>query len=305
MERKYKITIPEPCHEDWDKMRPNKNGRFCGSCSKNVVDFTNMMPDEIQVYLQQHDNICGRFKNSQLDSLTIQIPNRVLYSQTHYHKMFLLALFIAMGTTLFSCSDKNGNKQKIDKVEVVDDSLEVKSIITKDPKLDKKKTLNNPQIKPQIKTLITSSTITGAIEIPIVYEDNTIYGGLGISVYPEYTGGITNFNKYIKENFNFSKKSKHLNDTLIANFVIKKSGDLDSISISKDLGFGTKEELTRILNSSKKWYPGEENGKKKNCKFQLSVTIKSDTIKKSFFSTKIIPKIDTIELKRISKFEND
>jgi hypothetical protein len=102
MTTKHKITIPEPCHEDWNKMTPNDNGRFCGSCSKNIVDFTNMLPDEIQVYFQQHSNVCGRFKNSQLDSLIIQIPNRVLHSQTHYHKMFLLALFIAMGTTLFS-----------------------------------------------------------------------------------------------------------------------------------------------------------------------------------------------------------
>jgi hypothetical protein len=123
MNTKHKITIPEPCHEDWNKMTPNDDGRFCGSCSKNVVDFTNMLPDEIQMYFQQHSNVCGRFKNSQLDSLTIQIPNRVLYSQTQYHKMFLLALFIAMGTTLFSCADKNGNKQKIDKVEVVEDSI--------------------------------------------------------------------------------------------------------------------------------------------------------------------------------------
>jgi hypothetical protein len=123
MNTNHKITIPKPCHEDWNKMTPNDSGRFCGSCSKNVVDFTNMLPDEIQAYFQQHSNVCGRFKNSQLDSLTIQIPNRVLYSQTHYYKMFLLALFIAMGTTLFSCADKNGNKQKIDKVEVVEDSI--------------------------------------------------------------------------------------------------------------------------------------------------------------------------------------
>ena len=112
MDTKYKITIPKPCPEDWNKMTPNNNGRFCGSCSKNVVDFTNMLPDEIQMYFQQHSNVCGRFKNLQLDSLTIQIPNRILYSQTHYHKMFLLALFIVMGTTLFSCADKNGIKQK-------------------------------------------------------------------------------------------------------------------------------------------------------------------------------------------------
>jgi hypothetical protein len=49
METKYKINISEPCLEDWDKMAPNDNGRFCESCSKNVVDFRNMLPDEIQM----------------------------------------------------------------------------------------------------------------------------------------------------------------------------------------------------------------------------------------------------------------
>ena len=58
-------------------------------------------------------------KQSQLDSIVIQIPSRVLYSQTNYQHYFLLSMFVVMGTTLFSCADKNGNKQKIDKIEIV------------------------------------------------------------------------------------------------------------------------------------------------------------------------------------------
>ena len=42
MERNFKITIPQPCHENWDQMTPKDNGRFCLSCSKTVVDFTSM-----------------------------------------------------------------------------------------------------------------------------------------------------------------------------------------------------------------------------------------------------------------------
>jgi hypothetical protein len=327
METKYKINISEPCLEDWDKMAPNDNGRFCGSCSKNVVDFTNMMPDEIQVYFQKHNNVCGRFKNSQLDSLTIQIPNRIIYSQTKYHKIFLLALFIATGTTLFSCSDKNGNKQKIDKVEVVTEPKpETDRITVGDIKYNPNDTLHIPPpppppkidqvkfINPKAQTKKHSSkktpqneeTIISKIASDSIIEDGTIICHFrGIDIYPEYVGGTAPFKKYIKQNFEFSKKSKHLNNTLIATFIIEKDGKLDSISVSKDLGFGTKEELVRVLNNTQKWYPGEENGKKRNCKFQLSITIKSDTIKKSFFRSKIIPKIDTIEIIRITKFEND
>jgi len=283
MERKYKITIPEPCQEDWDKMTPNKNGRFCGSCSKNVVDFTNMLPDEIQVYFQKHNNVCGRFKKSQLNSLTIEIPNRVLYSQTHYHKMFLLALFIAMGTTLFSCTDKNGNKQKIDKIEVVDDSLEVKSIITKEPILVKKKTLNNPPIKPQIKEIITSSTVTGAIEIPIVYEDNSnnetvvedeIYnGGIGFEFPAEYRGGIEKFYTFFKEEFKQPESIKDKITEISISFVIDKDGSLTYVKPKSEIDEALENEIIRVLKLCHKWKPGEQNGKKTRTLYTVPISL--------------------------------
>jgi hypothetical protein len=311
MNTKHKITISEPCHEDWDKMTPNDNGRFCESCSKNVVDFRNMLPDEIQSYFLTNKNICGKFKKSQLDTLTIQVPSRILYSQTHYHKIFLLALFVAMGTTLFSCGDKNGNKRKIDKIEITEDSTseEINSTNTQTTKkeslpyrltqkIDVKNKKRFRKKSPQNKgTIISEISNNSTIE-----EDNSVHGLAGINQYPEYNGGVPVFQQDIKKNFQFSKKLKHINGTLIASFLIEKDGKLDSINISKDLGFGTKEEFVRVLSNTKKWLPGEENGKKRNCKFQLSLTIKSDTIKKSFFRTKIIPKIDTIEIKRITKY---
>ncbi len=122
MKTNYKITIPTPCHEDWNQMTSTTTGRFCGSCTKNVVDFTAMMPTEIQQYFtaNKSQNICGRFKNEQLETIVIQVPSGVLYSQMSFHKAFLMALFVAMGTSLFSCKDLNGNSQTIGDVVVVD-----------------------------------------------------------------------------------------------------------------------------------------------------------------------------------------
>ncbi len=123
MEAPLKISIPKPCHEDWNAMTPNQQGRFCGSCTKSVVDFTQMKAPEIQEYFTRNHGkkICGRFNNEQLESIRISIPVRVLYSQTLFHKMFLLALLVSMGTSLLSCSNANGNKQSIEKVEIVEE----------------------------------------------------------------------------------------------------------------------------------------------------------------------------------------
>jgi hypothetical protein len=122
METNFKITIPKPCHEDWNAMTPDATGRFCSSCTKSVVDFTNKSTTEIQQYFieNQGKKVCGRFQNKQLDTIIITIPKYVLFSQVKFHKAFMLALLVSMGTTLFSCQDKEGSVQKIDKVEVVD-----------------------------------------------------------------------------------------------------------------------------------------------------------------------------------------
>lgn len=122
MKSNYKISVPKPCHEDWNQMTPDETGRFCNNCVKSVVDFTNMETPEIQEYFikNQGKSVCGRFKTEQLDSIIIQIPREVLFSQVQFHKIFMLALLISMGTTLLSCQNNEGGKQKIDSVEVVD-----------------------------------------------------------------------------------------------------------------------------------------------------------------------------------------
>ena len=41
------ISIPKPCHEDWNKMTPDAKGAFCASCQKSVYDFSNKTDQEI------------------------------------------------------------------------------------------------------------------------------------------------------------------------------------------------------------------------------------------------------------------
>ena len=297
METKYKINISEPCLEDWDKMAPNDNGRFCGSCAKNVVDFRNMSPDEIRIYFITNQNICGRFKKSQLEPLTIQIPSRILYSQKNYNKLFLLALFITMGTTLFSCADKNGNKQKIDKIEIIEEKVsedkEVENTISLNKTItNKKKQKVNFKKSKQTLNLRNDTVLIKANNT--ANEDYEIHGGLGIEMMePEYIGGLNRFYSFIKENYKIPNK---LSGDIQASFVIGKDGCLNEILVTKGLESKFDKELIRVLNLSPKWLPAEIWGKKTSIPYNFFLSIKAEAIQK-WYCKKTIYKIDYIEAK--------
>jgi hypothetical protein len=290
MERKFKIAIPEPCHENWDKMAPNENGRFCLSCAKTVIDFTEMLPQEVQHFFIQNQNnkICGRFKKSQLDSIIIQIPTQVLYNQTHYHKMFLLALFIAMGTTLFSCQDKDGNKQKIDKVEVVEEQEHITVGAALPPKNDSNTAVLPPppppkinQVKfekPPVKSNSKKISCSEKIKQETVAQDDIIMMGGAIEIDPEYNGGVEKFYNSFKNNFRLPEEAKEKTGEIKVSFVVEKDGSLEHITPLKDLGFGTMEETIRVLNSSERWQPGTQNGKKIRMRYLLSIQIQKDPV---------------------------
>ena len=143
-------------------------------------------------------------------------------------------------------------------------------------------------------------------ETNVIYEDHTVYGGMGISVYPDFKGGISMFYSFSQRlNFKVPKNDKNLQSEIIASFIIEKDGNLKDAKIVKGLDVTSNEELSRVLKLSPKWYPGVDYGKPINCDFQLSLILVPDTIKKSFFRTKVITKIDTLFIKRITKFESD
>ena len=143
MKKFYSISVPKPCHENWNTMLPEEKGRFCNSCSKTVVDFTTMNTMEVQDFINQNkeNNICGHFKQTQLDSINLHIPSHILTQRQGFNRMFLWTLLLVMGTSLMNCTNKNGTKQKIDSVEIVDStSNKTTNIIDTSPKTVKKDT---------------------------------------------------------------------------------------------------------------------------------------------------------------------
>lgn len=108
---KYTIQIPKPCTESWDKMTPTKKGRHCGSCQKNVIDFTRFSDSELAKYVQNNEVHCGRFLASQLNH-EIRFPQ----TKTRFPiRLFLGISSVFAGTPLLA----QENKLKIENIDEI------------------------------------------------------------------------------------------------------------------------------------------------------------------------------------------
>ncbi len=93
-----------------------------------------------------------------------------------------------------------------------------------------------------------------------------------IEVQPSFNGGIPAFYKFISSNFRVPEE-EGLNGKIIVSFVVGIDGTLTDIRVLKALGFGTADEIVRVLKLSPKWIPAMQDGKPIPCTFVLPVVI--------------------------------
>ncbi|MFT5848595.1 MAG: hypothetical protein ACJARX_001972 [Psychroserpens sp.] len=144
-------------------MSSNDKGRFCNSCSKTVIDFTAMKTNDVQVFMHQNkgQRICGHIRKTQLDTINLHISETVFEQRMSFHKLFLLALLMVMGTSLRSCQDEKGTIKKIESVEIVEKAIDSSIVATKEEidstvgcaskeKLDKRTSKKNNSVKTSV-----------------------------------------------------------------------------------------------------------------------------------------------------------
>lgn len=97
MAKKFQLSIPEPCHEKWEDMKPVEQGRFCGSCQKKVIDFSAMSDRELAMFFKRPSNgsVCGRFMDDQLDR-TIDIPKKRIAWVKYFFQFALPAFLVSV-----------------------------------------------------------------------------------------------------------------------------------------------------------------------------------------------------------------
>jgi hypothetical protein len=100
MSKNIQLTIADPCHENWENMTQAEKGRFCASCQKQVIDFTNMSDSQLAAFFKKptEGSVCGRFFQDQLDR-SIEIPKKRIPWVKYFFQFALPAFLFSMKAT--------------------------------------------------------------------------------------------------------------------------------------------------------------------------------------------------------------
>lgn len=103
--------------------------------------------------------------------------------------------------------------------------------------------------------------------------NNGIHALQGLTVKPEFIGGIAKFYEFIDQNYKTPKGCR--GGKIYLTFIVEKDGSLSDVKCVRDLGFGSGAEAVRVLQESPKWKPGEQNGQKVRVHYSIPLTIKA------------------------------
>ena len=109
MKHPVKITIPDPCHENWDAMTPVQQGRYCGACQKVVVDFTQMTDGQILDVFKKAGggHPCGRYLPSQLDRPLLDTRPKTTFIGTLAKRIAAMVLLVQSASTAMAQQAKS------------------------------------------------------------------------------------------------------------------------------------------------------------------------------------------------------
>lgn len=181
MKTQYNLEIKRPCAENYKDFTPTKNGGFCNSCHKEVIDFTKMKPKAIAHYFKTHtkENTCGKFTTHQLQNTYTTTTTRNKY----------LSFFTGIGMSVMAF-------------------FSILSSEAQTLKDSKKTTKNNTEIE----TLKHKNNIT--VKGTVLDQDGIPLPGANIILEGTTVGTQTNFDGY----FEFPKQLKK-GDVLVVSYV--------------------------------------------------------------------------------------
>ena len=217
---------------------------------------------EDEVYLNG-DGIEAKFNGGGIDNFSEFIHKEFDYSKVTKPGKMVGAFTI----------DVEGNVKNIKIVEFfdVESATEFIRVLKKCPKWEPAKRGGKP-ISIEIKYPMIFREKSKPKQESIKSDDGNVLDSKSIELDPEYPGGISNFRKYIAKNFRVPDV-EGLSGKIIVSFIVEIDGSLSRIMVENDIGYGTADEIKRVLKESPKWKPGTQRGVPVRCLKRMPITI--------------------------------
>lgn len=274
-----KATIKDPCSEDWNSMRIGLKSRFCSSCSKNVMDFTNMKREEILAYLLENRNqqTCGRIYNKQLDFSTEDYIVTINSLSSKHKNSNLSFYLLTIGTLILSGTVQAQSNQK-PTTEIIYQQPSGNPATLKQEK-EFKATKDSVEKKIEIIDEITLGIIVQgdiAVEpIPTEEINELEYTRHFAEKMPEFVGGIDSMMRFLHQHITYPKweKENQISGTVYVRITIDTTGKVTSPYIIKTVpdSKNFNQEVINAVLKMPNWIPGEEQGKKVPVYFNIPV----------------------------------
>lgn len=222
--------------------------------------------------------------------------------------MFLPAIFFITGITLFSCTDKDGNKKQKDKIEgieVVDYTEKNKNNESKQishPQHLSKDTLENSENvlsngeevtleekisnknnsahtsksskKEQVKSTEPEEIINHKEKVKknsTSKKEVSMKGQIPLNKNAELPGGIDQFYTFFEKEYKRPENTSKLKIKIT--FAVEKNGSVSYIESDPAVDETIEKEIIRVLSLCPKWQPGESNGKKIRMQYSLPIVL--------------------------------
>lgn len=146
-------------------MNHNEKGAFCQLCAKQVHDFSNKSSNEIKLALLElsGQSICTRMTISQENELNVEFKIWLAQKRRNPQQLFIAALLIVFGLTLFSCEDERDQRQ-IESVQQIARSIASNELTKLESAPVEDQVVLAPAMQEEI--VVKESYIMGAYSIP-------------------------------------------------------------------------------------------------------------------------------------------
>ena len=154
-----------------------------------------------------------------------------------------------------------------DSTTVVEDPILILPIITENPGMDK---VEPPVVVPPP---VEDDSVLNLYQIDKIPFMGDCYG---LEKAEMEICFLNAFRKYMGKNIKYPAiaRSSRTEGDVFVEFIVRKTGELDEISIVRDIGGGCGDEVKRVIEGMPKWSPGIQKGRPVNVRYTSSVKFK-------------------------------